>query len=107
MGLFLRFALLSALCIGANAAQAGCYRWAPIQDVKEAVVPAPAGKPLTAEQVLREHTAEVEIPYSVTSFSVLYRSSINLNAGGGEIHKNYNGWVQNLAKGINAQTRIL
>lgn len=135
MRLFLRLALTSALLIGASAAQAGCYRCAPILDVKDAVVVSAAGKPLTAEQVrdsiiragaalgwkiretapgvlagtlvLREHTAQVEIPYSTTSFSILYRSSINLNEGGGEIHKNYNSWVQNLAKGVNAQTQIL
>lgn len=135
MRLFFRLALASVLCFGAVTAQAGCYRCAPIQDVKDAVVLSPAGKPLTTEQVrdsiiragaalgwkiretapgvlagtlvLREHTAQVEIPYTATSFSILYRSSINLNEGGGEIHKNYNSWVQNLAKGVNAQTQIL
>ena len=135
MGLFLRLALISALCIGASAAQAGCWRCAPIQDIKDAVILSAAGKPLTADQVrdsivragaalgwkiretapgllagtlvLREHTAQVEIPYSTTSFSILYRSSTNLNEGGGEIHKNYHGWIQNLAKGVNAQTQVL
>ena len=29
---------------------------------------------------------------------------VNLDASGdGQIHKNYNGWIQNLTRGINAQ----
>jgi len=28
---------------------------------------------------------------------------VNLNEEGGQIHNNYNGWVKNLAKGIDAQ----
>jgi len=41
--------------------------------------------------------------YSSTSFSIKYRSSINLDEANGQIHKNYNGWIQNLQKGINTQ----
>ena len=52
---------------------------------------------------LRKHLAVIEIPYSATSYSIKYRSSANLNEKGGTIHKNYNGWIQNLTRGINAQ----
>lgn len=52
---------------------------------------------------LRKHTAVVEIPYSSDSYSIKYRSSENLQAKDGSIHKNYNGWIQNLTRGINAQ----
>ena len=53
--------------------------------------------------LLRNHTAVVEIPYSANDYSVKYRSSANLNEANGNIHKNYNGWIQNLTRGINAQ----
>jgi hypothetical protein len=120
---------LSVLVV--SAALAACSTMVPIMNVSDAVVAAPAGKPLTNEQVraaivragsglgwqmsdegpnklvgtlvLRTHTAVVEIPYSTTNFSIKYRSSINLNEQGGTIHKNYNGWIQNLTKGINTQ----
>ena len=45
----------------------------------------------------------MQIPYSATSYGIVYRSSINLQESGGKIHRNYNGWVQNLNRGINAQ----
>lgn len=49
---------------------------------------------------LREHTAVVDIPYSTTKYSIHYKSSINLGESGGQIHKNYNSWVQNFDKAI-------
>ena len=52
---------------------------------------------------MRKHTAVVEIPYSARSYSILYKSSANLDEGDGQIHNNYNGWIKNLAKGIDAQ----
>jgi hypothetical protein len=57
--------------------------------------------------MLRTHTAVVEIPYSTTEYSIRYRSSVNLDESGGNIHKNYNGWIQNLTRGINAQLSAL
>jgi hypothetical protein len=124
--------LLTSLCVlVVSAALAACSTIVPIMNVSDAVVAAPAGKPLTNEQVraaivragsalgwqmsdegpnklvgtlvLRTHTAVVEIPYTTTNYSIKYRSSINLNEQGGTIHKNYNGWIQNLTKGINTQ----
>lgn len=112
------------------AAMAGCSS-APILNVNDAPVANAAGKTLSNEQVqgaiiragaalgwqmkmegpnlltgtlrLREHTAVVDIPYSSSSYSIKYRSSVKLNENAGSIHKNYNGWIQNLTKGINAQ----
>lgn len=106
----------------------------PIMNVDNAAVPPASGKPLTQEQVraaiiraggalgwqmkdegsnkvvgtlvLRTHTAVVDIPYSATSYSIRYRSSVNLDESGGNIHKNYNGWIQNLNRGINTQLAI-
>jgi len=108
---------------------------APIMNVDNAAVPMVSGKPLTKEQVrsaiirsgvalgwqvkdegpdklvgtlvLRTHTAVVDIPYSATSYSIKYRSSIDLMESGGNIHKNYNGWIQNLHKGINTQLGLV
>ncbi len=52
---------------------------------------------------LRTHSADIEIPYSATSYSIKYRSSTNLDAKDGSIHKNYNGWIRNLNRGIAAE----
>src|SRR5206468_7431360 len=49
---------------------------------------------------LRAHTATTEIKYSATAFSIQYLESTNLDAKGGTIHKNYNGWIENLQKEI-------
>ena len=106
----------------------------PIMNVDNAPVPAVSGKPMTQEQVraaiiragsalgwqmkddgpnkmvgtlvLRQHTAVVDIPYSPTAYSIKYKSSVNLDESGGSIHKNYNGWIQNLNRGINTQLAL-
>ena len=52
---------------------------------------------------LRKHTAVVDIPYSAAKYSIVYRSSINLDEKDGQIHKNYNSWVQNLSKKIGTE----
>lgn len=107
----------------------------PIMNVNDAIVTAGPGKTVTKDQVraaivraggalgwqmrdespdqlsatlvLRGHTAVVDIPYSDKSYSIKYRSSVNLNESGGSIHKNYNGWVQNLTRNINTQLSLL
>jgi hypothetical protein len=117
--------------LAAATALTACSTLAPIQNVENVSVSSSANKPLTPNEVrgaivragaglgwvmkdsgpgiinatliLRTHTAEVQIPYSATSYAIVYRSSINLQEGGGKIHRNYNGWVQNLNRGINAQ----
>lgn len=112
-------------------ALAGCTTLAPINNVDNVTVSTQATKPLTPDQVrgaivragatlgwvmkdagpgrlqgtllLRTHQADVEIPYSASSYSITYKSSVNLQESGGKIHKNYNGWILNLTRGINAQ----
>jgi hypothetical protein len=119
------------VAVFAVAALVACSTLAPIQNVSSVAVSNYASKPLNDEQVrgaivragatlgwiikdvgpgtlngtliLRTHTANVEIPYSASSYSIVYKSSINLQEGNGNIHRNYNGWIQNLNHGINAQ----
>ena len=52
---------------------------------------------------LRSHQAVVEIPYTASTFSINYKSSLNLRHDSvkGTIHSNYNGWIQNLEQEIN------
>lgn len=105
---------------------------APIHNIKDTPVRTASGKALSASQVraaiitagtslgwritdagpgklagtltLRTHTAVVDIPYSATRYSVVYKSSEGLMASEGSIHRNYNGWVTNLDRAI--QTEI-
>jgi hypothetical protein len=120
------------LFAAATMAQAGCMRCDPIQNVVDAPVTTPSGKQPTEEQVksaiiraglklgwqmkesgpglvkatllVRKHQADINIPYSASKYSITYTSSSNLDwSSDGQIHKNYNGWIQNLTKGINAQ----
>ena len=123
--------LSSLVVVLAAATIAACATVVPIQNVSNAPVASASGKPLSADQVrgaivragaalgwqmrevgpgkltatlqLRTHTAEIEIPYSPSSYSITYKSSVNLKESNGQIHKNYNGWIQNLTRGINAQ----
>ena len=62
-----------------------------------------------AQLFFRTHMALVEIPYSKESFSINYKDSTNLNydAEKGTIHKNYNGWIQNLRNAISLQMSSL
>ena len=56
---------------------------------------------------LRDHTAVVEIPYTTSNYSIVFKSGVNLSEKDGQIHKNYNGWVQNLDNRIKAElTRL-
>jgi len=56
---------------------------------------------------LRTHMAKVNIPYSKDSYSIVYEDSTNLNYDGTIIHRNYNGWIQNLDKAIQVQLNTL
>ena len=122
--------LSKVVVLAATALLVACQT-APIQNVDKAAVSASASKPLTADQVrgaivragsslgwvmkedgpgkltgtlmLRTHTAVVDIPYSASNYSILYKSSVDLKEANGQIHKNYNGWITNLTRGINAQ----
>jgi hypothetical protein len=52
---------------------------------------------------LRSHLAVVSITFDTKKFSIFYKDSSNLDYDGTRIHKNYNGWVQNLEQAILAQ----
>ena len=56
---------------------------------------------------LRDHVAIVDINYDAQNFSVTYNDSTNLKYDGSSIHKNYNGWIQNLERAILAQVTAL
>jgi hypothetical protein len=127
--------IVGTILIGiAVAGFAGC-RSAPVMDIVDAPVVEPAGgQKLTADQVklaiqragatlgwqikdvqpfllqgtliLRDHVAEVNIPYSAQRYSIVYKDSKNLNYDGKNIHSNYNSWVQNLDRAIKVQMGI-
>jgi hypothetical protein len=90
---------------------------ASMQEVQSAIVRAGAAlgwqitpdKPgqMTGRLALRTHQAVVDINYDSKQYSINYRDSIDLNAKDGQIHKNYNGWIQNLDKGIRSQLLLL
>lgn len=122
-------AALAAACLAT--ALAGCVRTGPIYNVTDAPVATASGKATTAAHVrtaiitagtalgwqitdagpgklvgtlnIRTHQAVVDIPYSAKAYSIVYRSSQNLDEANGSIHSNYNGWIQNLDRGIRAQ----
>jgi hypothetical protein len=113
---------------------AGCATTQPIYNVEKAPIVAPAGKSLSMTEVqqaimragtqlgwqmqpegpgrlsgrlaLRTHLAVVDIQHDTKSYSIKYRDSTNLDARDGMIHRNYNGWIQNLEKAIRVQTSI-
>lgn len=137
----IRFVLNGAIVLTLIVALTGCM--APILNVKDAQVKTLSGKELTLDQVtkaivlagmglkwemvvaspghivatlnLRGHQAVVDIPYTTSTYSILYKSSVNLTgfqAGKKEpvpesppdlIHSNYNGWIENLDHAIRTQ----
>jgi len=106
---------------------AGCTT-RPILNVTDQPVVTTAGKPVSPDQVrnaivkagnslgwvmtpvspglvngrlaLRDHLAVVDIRYTATTYSITYKDSTNLNYRDGQIHKNYNGWIENLDRDI-------
>ncbi len=59
--------------------------------------------------VRNKHHASVGITYDLKTYNISYLSSVNLNYSEADktIHPNYNSWVQNLDKAIQAQLRAL
>lgn len=57
--------------------------------------------------LLRKHMAKVDIKYNRKSYSINYKDSAELNYDGTNIHPNYNGWVQNLDRSIQAELSAL
>jgi uncharacterized lipoprotein YajG len=123
-----------ALIAIAFALLGGC-RTAPIHNVSDAPVVVAAGKQATTDDVkmailraggnlgwqmtqtgaglinariaLRGHTASVDVNYNTKTYTITYRDSTNLDASGGQIHKNYNGWIENLDRDIRAQLLLI
>ena len=90
---------------------------ASMDDIRTAIVRAGAGlgwqmtpdRPghITGRLALRTHVAVVDIDYSLKSYSIKYKESTNLDQDGDKIHRNYNGWIQNLDKAIKTQLSLL
>ena len=108
-------------------ALAGCTS-APVRNINEAPVVLGSGKAATADQVrtaivgagnglgwtmtpgapglvtgriaLRGHTAQIDVRYTPTTYSIADKDSTNLDFRDGQIHKNYNGWIENLNRDI-------
>jgi len=86
---------------------------ASMDEIRQAIVRAGAGlgwqmtpeKPghIVGRLALRQHVAVVDIDYTPSTYSIRYKDSTNLEYDGQKIHRNYNGWVQNLDKAIKAQ----
>jgi hypothetical protein len=49
---------------------------------------------------IRSHMAQVDITYNPRNYSIRYKNSSNLDYDGSNIHRNYNGWIQNLDNAI-------
>ena len=56
---------------------------------------------------LRTHTAAIDVEHTTKSYTIKYRDSQNLDARDGMIHRNYNGWIQNLDKAIRSELTLL
>jgi hypothetical protein len=60
---------------------------------------------IDASLSVRNHVAEVEIPYDAKTYSINYKNSVNLDydAEDKTIHNQYNNWVTYLRQSIDAQ----
>ncbi len=87
-----------------------------MEDIRDAIVLAGNGlgwtmRPLAPGHVegtlnLRSHMARVDVLYDRSSYDILYKDSSNLDHDGGNIHSNYNGWIQNLSRAIDNQLMV-
>lgn len=125
--------IIGILLAAAALAFAGCANKQPINNVVNAPFTLPPGKSLTLNQIqraivvagtqlgwqmtptgpgrvtgrlaLRTHVADIDVEHDTKSYSIKYRDSQNLDARDGMIHKNYNGWIENLDKAIRTQVQ--
>jgi hypothetical protein len=123
--------VLKVLLVAFAAAALAACTIQPIHNVKGAPVETPGGKPPTLAEVekavvragtalgwkmqpvrpgvmvgtlnLRRHSAIVDVTFDTRTFNITYKDSVELDYDGTNIHRNYNGWIQNLDKGIRAQ----
>ena len=131
----MRTAPLKVLLVAFAAAALAACTIQPIYNVKGAAVETPGGKPPTLAEVekavvragtalgwkmqpvrpgvmvgtitLRRHTAIIDVTFDTRTFNITYKDSVELDYDGTNIHRNYNGWIQNLDKGIRAQLSTL
>lgn len=127
----MKTAALKGLFVAFAAAALAACTIQPLYNVKGAPVETPGGKPPTLAEVekavvragtalgwkmqpvkpgqvvgtlnLRSHTAIVDVSFDTRTYNITYKDSVELNYDGTNIHRNYNGWIQNLDKGIRAQ----
>jgi hypothetical protein len=123
--------IVVGILLAAVAFAFGCGTTQPIYNVEKAPIILPPGKSVNMSQVttaimragtrlgwqmqpegpgrisgrlaLRNHLAVVDVEHDTKSYSIKYRDSTGLDARDGTIHRNYNGWIQNLDKGIRAE----
>lgn len=103
----------SAGIYNVSAAPVVANKTVSMEDVQKAIVRAGVGlgwqmKPMEPGLIvgtlnLRTHMAMVNIKYDTKTYSITYKDSNNLDYSGDSIHKNYNGWIQNLDSGIRSQ----
>ena len=62
---------------------------------------------INATNAVRGLSATMEIKYDTKQYSISYKDSQGLKYDGTQIHRNYNGWVQNLDNRIRAQLTTL
>lgn len=56
---------------------------------------------ITGHIQVRQHQANISIPYNTVHYSINYVSSVNLDdKGEGKIHRNYNRWINGLNQAI-------
>jgi hypothetical protein len=124
---------MSIVAAFAMLAATGCNTLQPVYEVVDSPIDS-GGKPMTMDSVqkaiqragvglgwqikpvkpgqmtgqldLRTHRALVDITHNTKTYSIKYRDSTDLAAKDGQIHRNYNGWVQNLDKAIRAQLLV-
>ena len=112
-------ACLLALLAACTSAPINNIQNAPIagthtaDQVRQAILAGGAAKGWTMQETkpgvvhgvlkVRGHEAAVDVPYSTTSYSIEYVSSLNLDYKDGKIHRNYNKWIGNLNEAIQAQ----
>lgn len=122
--------MIAALCISALAGCQALERTEPVrtpqtiitqhvttEQVKDAIINAGQGRDwimsvagpgvINATQNIRKHSVTVRINYSERNYSINYVSSVNLLASGGEIHRSYNHWVNNLDKDIQKKLAVI
>lgn len=125
--------LLSVFLILSLALATGCMRQAALQNlsnlpvmgatgqdlnkakVKQAIIEGAKSKGwiareltpgvISASLAVRAHQAEVEIPYTGSSYSIVYKNSVNLDYSSKDqtIHNQYNNWVLYLREAIDVQ----